>query len=288
MIKTNLITDFFKNINPAFSKYIHKEKPKIEVSADNPDIMPAYAHDYGNYVARYGMGNFMIQVMMKFDGRLDFDKLKKAVRLSVDQEPVLGCRFVEDDPPYWKRREDIDSIEFCTIEETDNIDEAVNRFLETTIDMDKDPMVKVKLIRSDKFDTLGIKINHTCSDGSGSKDYVNLLSHIYTCLDSGNGVFEPKPIERSRKDHEKIFETLGIEHPEQDNSMMDTPRTIWPFLWKSAGQKDITPFAISRLPEGQLDVLSKYAKERNATINDLVFTAFYRAMFKFTDRKSVV
>lgn len=249
---------------------------------DIPDIMPAYSHDYGNYVARYGMGNFQIQVIMKLDGRLDFDKLSKAVRLSVDAEPILGCRFIEHEPPYWKRLEDIDSTIFCSMEETDNTEEAVHRFLESHLDMDHDPMVKVKLIRSGQYDTLGIKLNHTCSDGSGVKDYMELLSHIYSCIDRENGVYVPKPSVRSKADHEKIMNTLGIKHPELDNSLVEAPRTVWPFPWQSGGQKDSTSFVICQLPYGQLDVLSKYAKERGATINDLTITAFYRAMFKMS------
>ena len=243
------------------------------------DIMPAYAHDFGNYVARYGMGNFQIQVIMKLDSRIDFDKLSRAVRLSVDAEPVLGCRFVEHDPPYWKRLEDIDKKEFCSMEETTNVEDAVQRFLESRLDMDHDPMVKVKLIRSQEYDTIGIKLNHTCTDGSGTKEYIHLLAHIYSCIDCANGEYVPEPSVRSREDHERLLKALGIENPVLDNSVVESPRTVWPFPWKSGGNKNVTPFVICRLPTGQLDILSRYAKERGATINDLILAAIYRAMF---------
>lgn len=168
--------------------------------------MPAFMHDSGNYAARYGMGNFQIQAILKLDGRLDFEKLSRTVRLSVEAEPVLGSRFVEHAPPYWKRREDIDTIEFCSIEETDNAEEAVHRFLASHLHMDRDPMVKVKLIRSADYDTLGIKLNHTACDGAGTKEYINLLSHIYCRIDGENGDYLPEPSVRSRKDHERIFD----------------------------------------------------------------------------------
>lgn len=268
-----------KFINKSFSKYTNMNKPVLE---DGSDIMPAFAHDYGNYVARYGMGNFQIQLVMKLDGRIDFDKLSGAVRLSVDEEPVLGCRFIEHAPPYWKRMENIDHITFCSMEETDNIEEAVHRFLESPLDMDLDPMVKVKLIRSEQYDTLCIKLNHTCCDGAGAKEYIHLLSRIYSSMDCENSSYVPKPSIRDNEDHIKAFNNLGIKHPEMDNSMVESPRTVWPFRWKSVGQKDITPFVVCKLPYGQLDALSKYGKERGATINDLILTAFYRAMFKIS------
>ncbi len=268
-----------KAIKKSFSKYTNMNKSALE---DTQDIMPAFAHDFGNYVARYGMGNFQIQAVLKLDGRMDFDILVKAVRLSIDEEPVLGCRFIEHAPPYWKRLKDIDNVMFCSIEETDNVEEAVNSFLESPLDMDHDPMVKVKLIRSEQHDTLGIKLNHTCCDGAGAKEFIHILSRIYTILDHKNGVYIPKPSIRDSEDHIKVFNNLGIKHPEMDNSMVEAPKTVWPFLWKSGGQKDVTPFVVCRLPYGQLDVLSQYGKKRGATINDLILTAFYRAMFKIS------
>jgi NRPS condensation-like uncharacterized protein len=171
---------------------------------------------------------------------------------------------------------------FCSIEETDNIEEAVRRFLESPLDMDRDPMVKVKLIRSEQCDTIGIKLNHTCCDGAGAKEYIHLLSRIYSDIACKNGAYVPEPSIRDNEDHIKIFEDLGIKHPELDNSVVEAPRTVWPFRWKSAGQKNITPFVVCRLPDGLLDSLSKYGKERGATINDLILTAFYRAMFKIS------
>jgi len=252
-------------------------------ATDNTFIMPAYAHDYANYVARFGMGNFQIQVVMKLDGKLDFDKLSKAVRLSVDAEPVLGCKFVENDPPYWKRIEDIDNTVFCTMEEYESSEEAekaADEFLQSPLDMDLDPLVKLRLIRSDRQDMIIIKMNHACSDGSGVKDYVELLSHIYNCINSDKGEYVPIPGKRSREDHWKAFRTLGIKYPELDMSVVEHPRTVWPFPWNKGCYKYTTPFVIRRLPRGQVSVLSKYAKQRNATINDLIITAMYRTLFR--------
>lgn len=280
-----MMKSFSKYYNQIFKeakKYAGISRPVIEISPENPDILPAYAHDTGNYVARYGLGNFQIQFVIKLDGRLDFDMLSRAVRLSVDAEPVLGCRFVEHDPPYWKRLENIDQVEFCSMEDAEDAEKAINQFLESPLDMDKDPMIKVKLIRSGEYDTLGVKINHTCSDGVGAKEYIHLLSHIYCCLDSEDGVYEPKPSIRSRRDHEKAFDALGIKHPEFANSPVESPRTVWPFPWKQGAQKETTTFVICRLPDGMLDVMSKYGKEKGATINDLILTSLYRAMFKLT------
>ncbi|MDP4180463.1 MAG: condensation domain-containing protein [Bacillota bacterium] len=266
---------YYKDINDVFSKYANANNGN---TSNNENILPANGHDIYNYVARYGMANFQIQAILKFDGRIDFNKLSRAVRLSVDAEPVFGCRFVEDEPPYWKRIDDIDNVTFCLMEETNNIDEAVQRYIDSPLDMDNDPMVKIKLIRSERYDALGIKINHACCDGTGVKEYIQLLSDIYSCIDHENGIFVPKPRIRNRKDQDRLFNALNI----TDLNAAFIPGSeillpTWPFPWKKEVSNDIH-IEVCRISEEQFSYIEKYAKLMKATVNDLILTAFYRAM----------
>ncbi|MDF2524186.1 MAG: uncharacterized protein K0R31_1827 [Clostridiales bacterium] len=277
------IMSSLNKLNKTISKFIYKENQihTYEKVEGTPGIMPATGNDIYNYVARYGMANFQIQTVMKLNGRLDFDKLLKAVRLTIDAEPVFGCRFIENQPPYWKSLEDADITTLCTFEETGNLDEAVQRFLESPLDMDKDPMIKLKLIRSDSFDTLCLKINHTCCDGTGAKEYLQLISEFYSRIDS-NEIFVPEPINRSRKDQDRLFNALEIRDPEAiRNPKQDIPRTLWTFPWRP-GKPNDARVAVCNLPKGHINIMSKYAKTRGATINDLLVTAFYRAMFEIS------
>ncbi len=246
-----------------------------------PDIIPADAHDMCNYVAKYHMANFQIQTIMRLDGRLDFNKLVEAVRLSIDSEPVLGCRFIKLDSPYWRPFDDIDHINLCSIEETDNPDEAIQRFLQSPLDMDKDPVVKIKLIRSE-YDTLGIKINHACCDAAGAREYILLLSDIYSRISNGEDVFILKPSIRSKKDHEKLLSAFSEKNsgkPWSTRKQIAFP--TWNFPWKNM-KIGSTRFVFSSLPYGHFDVMKSYGKARNATVNDLILTAVYRAMFEIS------
>ncbi|MHB8063974.1 MAG: condensation domain-containing protein, partial [Ruminiclostridium sp.] len=280
------ISSYYNEIIKGFEKYISMIRPNYKGTVNNqaitpkaiPATIPANAYDICNYITKYDIANFQIQAIMKLDGRLDFDKLVRAVRLSFDTEPVLGCQFIKSDPPYWKRFDDMDNIKFCTIEETDNSDEAVQRFLESPMDMDTDPMVIVKLIRS--CDTIGLKINHVCSDGAGAKEYIQLLSDIYSHIDQEESVFTPNPSIRSWKDHEKLLSKLSQYNSNTEWSPLSQMLlTTWKFPWKNIRTGKIG-FAVCRLPYGHLDILSKYAKSRGASINDLILTAVFRAMFE--------
>jgi len=245
-----------------------------------PATIPVNAYDICNSIARYDLASSQIQAIMKLDGRLNFNKLVRAVRLSVDAEPVLGCRIIESDPPYWKRFDDLDNIKFCSIEETENSDETVQRFLESPMDMGNNPMVMVKLIRSSTCDTLGLKINHVCCDGAGAKEYIQLLSDIYSCINKDDNVFVPSPSMYSWKDHERLLSVLSQYDPNTEwGPLTQIPLTTWKFPWKNFRTGNLG-IAVCRLPFGHLDILSKYAKTRGASINDLLLTAVFRAMFE--------
>ncbi len=48
--------------------------------------------------------DMMIQMELELDHRLDDERLARAVELTFDAEPVLGCRFVKHPKmPYWER-----------------------------------------------------------------------------------------------------------------------------------------------------------------------------------------
>ena len=250
----------------------------------NPNnILPASGHDICNYFARHGMANFQIQIVLKLESRIDFDKLLRAAKLSVEEEPVLGCRFIEGDPPYWKRIKDFDEERLCSIEETDNPERAVKHFSGSPLDMDKDLNVKIKLIRAEGYDTICIKINHACCDGAGAKEYIQLLSKIYSFIDRENDSYIPNPRIGGRKDQDKLFDALGIKHSASGwNPLTDAPRTVWRFPWKHGSRLNTTRFKICRLPQEQLDILLEYSKSKGATVNDLILTALYRSMFEFS------
>ncbi len=276
------VSDFYKNINKAFANYGNLCKINRKNTTDTSDIIPADAHDICNYVARYDMANYQIQAIMKLDGRLDFEKLKKAVRLSVDAEPVLGCRFVKKSKPYWKRYDDIDNVEFCSYEETDNADEAVEKFLESPLDIDNGPMVKVKLIRSKEADILGLKICHVCCDAAGSREYIHLLSDIYCRINSRDDGFVPNPSKRDKNDYYRLLNALKENPAPSWDLSTQTAMPTWKFPWLKS-QVGVTEFVTCRLPDGYLDIMKRYGKDKGATINDLILTALFRAMFEISD-----
>lgn len=280
--------NYYKNHSCKLKKTTNTNEYYSEDKQAREDILPASEREIHNYLSRCRMATFQIQAIMKLNGRLDFDRLKRAVRLSVDAEPVLASRFVEDENPYWKCLDNIDGITFCSLEETNNADETVMQFLQSPFDTDNGPQVKVKIIRLEHYDILGVKLNYVCCDGTAAKEYIQLLSHIYSCIDQSNGNFIPESKIGSRKDQDGLFKELGIKYPELSwNPLRDPPKTKWIFPWAQRREDSIL-FEVCRIPKGNLNTIYQYGESRGATVNDLILTAFYRTMFKISKPKQGV
>ncbi len=273
------VTSYYKFSTQIMGKFIDTYNQKN--GGDN--YLPANGHEIYNYIARYGVANLQIQAIMKLDGRLDFDKLNRAVRLSVEAEPLLKCRFVEENPPHWEPLENIGLVNYCFLQEVNDIDAAVQNFIVSQVNLDMDPMLHVRLLRSEQCDVLALKINHTFCDATGVKEYLQLLTDIYNTINKEDGQYIPVPRIGGRKDQDRLFEELGITNI--DSIFIpgaDVFQPMWSFPWEPCGS-NIPCMSVCKFPDGILDDMKEYARIRGATVNDLILTACYRAMIEMND-----
>lgn len=235
------------------------------------------------YAARNRLLNLQNQAVLELKGRLNENRLARAVRLSIEAEPILGSRFIERKyHPYWQRFIDLDSIEWFSLEETLDKQKAINRFLTTPLNNEHEQQLKVKLIRSKENDTLCVKISHACCDGGGLKAYQQILAGIYTQLSNDEDYTLGLNV-GVRRDPNYILGNLGIVNlinawePKQAPLQ---PTWAFPFCPCEPDEQMIT---IRRLSSKYVEALSSYAHKRGTSMNDLVLTAFYRAMFIMLD-----
>jgi len=248
--------------------------------AVNFNSLTASEFDICNYRFRNSTANSQIQAILKIDGRLDYNRLKRAVALSIDAVPVLGCRLVENGNINWERMSNIEETELCSSENAYDIESTMKNFLESTSKTDNDPVLKVKLIRSEQYDILGIKINNICCDGTGVKEYIQILSDIYSNIgqkdDSTVSVSELNII----NDQYNLFTESNVLSPKLKSCRLsDTSGFMWDIPWAEKNGTSIS-FAINKLSSRSLERIYQYGNWKGATISDLLLTAFYRAMFK--------
>lgn len=235
-----------------------------------------------------------IHVIVKLEGRLDFTRLKRAVRLILDAEPILGCRLTYHPlAPWWERRADLDNLLYCRLVQTEDAESSVNAFLTAPLDPFLDPLVQVRVFRAHE-DILVIKLSHLITDGGGSNEYLYLVADLYSRLkeepdlkpaaNTGGTrslcqvgrrftlLQKSKILRRSLRDLKSDCTYLLEKfHMQRDR------RPSWGLPLKQANKED-RAFILRRLPAVLIARLKEHARSHGATLNDAMLTAFCRAI----------
>ncbi len=161
-----------------------------------PDRLPSRTLDIAlHFMAT--MCDPSINVVIDLDGHLDEDRLRRALRLLLDAEPVMGSVYVPRFClPYWQRLErgELDGAELLEVQDGE-VDARVERqrgFLAEPTDTTRGPRIRGLLLRGE-HDRLVLKIDHQTADAGGAKDVIYRLAEIYRALGGDPGhVPEPR------------------------------------------------------------------------------------------------
>lgn len=222
-----------------------------------------------------------IGLRLVFDEPLDADRLARAVRLSLDAEPILGCSFQADSfRAYWRRIEDLDTVEAFSAIETEHADQEVITFQALEVD-DAGPQVAACLFRSPCKDVLGIKLSHISGDGQAAKSYAYLLSEIYTRLGT-NPSWRPEPNATARPTPKDVWNALDPGQRRQARRAKYWTAPNWLIPAKARTGEGLTYRFLTLAPE-RFDALKACGRESEASINDMLLTGFFRACVRAFD-----
>ena len=224
-------------------------------------------------------GIMLIQMEMEFSEQLDADRLSKAIHLSLDAEPKLGCRYVTHwRKPYWKRlgnyNGDILTITGSELE--------YETFRHTGIDAYTGPQLRACLLELDNASRLLIKVSRHVADADGVKDITALIASIYNSL-GDNPDYRPKQSISVNDDMQRVLDSVPKEeYPRLRKQAKETRQDLHP---KSGfhrlifnNQSDDNYIYVTRvLDRDSVSNLSVYRRKYNATLNDLLLAAFFRA-----------
>jgi NRPS condensation-like uncharacterized protein len=144
-------------------------------------VIPASVQDWFSVIIGIGHDR-TIRLVLDFDGTLDHPRMSRAIRLLMDAEPILGCRFVPRlFRACWRTREDLDSLEPCTIATAGEVTRELKAFMAQSIDPHHDPLIQIRIFRA-STDTICIKLSHAAMDGGGFKALVERLTTLYRRL----------------------------------------------------------------------------------------------------------
>lgn len=229
----------------------------------------------------------LIHCYVEFSEHINEKLLKKAVTISMDAVPQIGCCFDNKSKnPYWKKQdftgEDIVKVVNCD----SNREEWMN-YLSSTIDFMNEPQLKIFLLRYHKSDSMCIIISHMICDGAGFKEYLYLLAKLYTELYCDNNKkIELMAYSRSTKLLFKQFnfrEKISI-----IMSKYSIPKEKQQLKLLFEGDENNPLFITYKITEENFKVMKEFSKKKNVTINDIIIAAYARLLNRKTGIEQVI
>lgn len=218
--------------------------------------------------------------VVSFDGALDEQRLARAAWLLTIAEPVLGCSFDPDSkPPVWRRVEGIDPTGVLRVAPSEDPLADAELFMAEPFSICLGPQLQAALLRGHSGDTLVLKISHVAVDGGAVKEALYLLGSIYRRL-AEEPEWTPDPnLDGLREPYAKAgalekLKAIG-------ESKIDTPPSDWRMPYgEGRGRAGYVSATIE--PEVFRSAIA-VGKTYGATVNDILLTAYYRALWRLLD-----
>ncbi len=242
-----------------------------------PTRYPASVQDTMNALAR-STADQQLHVIVHFSGRIDPARLQRALRLSMEREPALGCRFaVIHDRAWFVRRDDLDELSLVQLAASSDVQTDALAFAARPALAEQDPLVQALILRGAQDDTLVIKVNHVVADGAGTKEVAYLVADTYTRLEQ-DPAYCPALGKPGYRGQGHFLLRAGLANlykafPKQ--MKLAAPQFSLPFC---GNQSTGRTFGLRRIAPQRLRALKAFGKAHGATLNDLLLAAFYRAL----------
>ncbi|MFA5056217.1 MAG: hypothetical protein WC562_08660 [Dehalococcoidia bacterium] len=231
-------------------------------------------------------GEMMIQMELEFNSCLDIARLKKALDLTLDAEPILGCRLVKRWwRPHWERL-DADSRDVLLVAEDAREYEGFKR---SPIDPYTGPQIKACLLRTTDRNRLLIKVAHEVADARAVTQIAKIVSTNYSRL-AYEPEYRPEPnINGDRSIWQVLSHVPWHAYPTilyNYYSVYMLPLFIplgTVHLPVTADNDRTLEFINRTVPEGLLKCIIEYGRQRNGTLNDIMMAALFHAITKASD-----
>lgn len=244
-----------------------------------PERLPAPALDQLSFLFR-PLSDGQVRCVLRMDGPMDAGRLARAFRLSLDAEPVLGCRFARQRGRFfWERRPDLDRLpplSAVDCADPQALDQELQRFMVAPMDPMTGPAAAVCLLRAER-DTLAVKLHHLAADGIGLLRYLMVLASIYRELGVNPG-YRPAPNLASRGQGQ-VLRQVGPAG--MLAALRHTPRAGRAAGWgpiAGGGDRSGRAFALRRLGPERVRGLRVWGRAHGASVNDLLLAALYEAL----------
>lgn len=260
-----------------------KKPPGKQADKLRAHTYPAQAFDAMQYF--YGdVQPPRIRCHIRFTGRVNVPALRGAMEACQSAHPLLGCVF----HPGRHRWEAAEPAAPAPLRELEQPDEAsVLQCLLSPLDETREPQWKLFLIHLPDGDELCVIINHMVCDGAGFKEVLYELAENYSRIMAG-GKLLPRPEAPDSRRFNRLLHALGLRSRLRVLLSPGHPfKRLAPPLLPYRGGPGSPMLILKRLPPEQFSAVRRYAHATGTSVNDVLLTAYLRALHTVTGRDDV-
>jgi NRPS condensation-like uncharacterized protein len=231
-------------------------------------------------IIEQGYAELPITLEMQFAHRLDEQRLAQALGLLFRARPILACRLARRWwKPFWEHTVVRGEAQLAVVSD----EESYNGYKTSRFDTMAEAQLGACLLRAPAGDRLLLRVAHTICDAGGLKEISGDLAVLYNRL-AENPALEPPPLHRGSRTGWQVLPYLYWKR---------FPAAVWRFLGDVRrgffplathnlalieGPRTPLSFQVRHFARAQVGALARYARKRQATLNDLMVAAFYRAL----------
>lgn len=241
----------------------------------NSEIFPAGAGEKVQYLAHDSNDN-TIRFALRYPGELCPDILKVAAFAVINSVDVLHSSFIPGNlGAYWRVNKDCCEKDYFTFVSADgDLMETVCNIAAQQITPSDKTQLHCTLVQGKGECAVVLTISHLCVDGGDGKYLLYKLAEAYSLI-AKNKTADGLEIKNGSRAAQQIYEELS---PRDYLSILKPSlskvKTGFPFPETEPGQNRIVTHSI---PSTVMNTARQKAKALNATANDLLLAASYRA-----------
>lgn len=224
----------------------------------------------------------MVHVELHYDYEIDIEALKTVLVCFFEKAPVLHSSFTDNRiEPYWTVN-DYDVDEILTVRDVtkDKLEEEINAFLVQYIPPDAKLQMQVAVFRCEGESVLCVVENHMCMDGGDLKYFMKALCKNYSDFVESN--ISPVDLRTGTRSYESVYNDFSAGEKRMAKSLYKNVNTKddhgFPFTPNSIEDKSF--IAKRKISAEKFDLLRKAGKAHGATINDMMLTAYFYALYE--------
>lgn len=243
-----------------------------------PEIEIAGVGEKSQYLV-HEMNDNTIRFALRYPCRLSAELMERAVYAVINGIDVLHSSFKQGGmEAYWVLCTEFSKEDYFSVTETedDPMVPAKSALLKSVVPDGKVQMY-CTLIRGSRESVLVLSISHLCVDGGDGRYLLEKVVESYNLLVS-EGSTDRLVLKNGSRSAFQVYRELDKkEYMSAVKPSLPGVKTIFPFPEEDEGHANLVRYTIDA---ASVRKARNYGKARNATINDLILTACYRAYVK--------